>query len=164
MAENVNSERLLALQIKMKDVKLLIIDEYSFMSVALINSLDRRLWKIFPHRLNIPFGGLSIVLCGDPTQLPPVRALPVYAYHGPTLHHAARFHLFNKVVELDQPFRQAGDDICQIRFCSVLARVANCEATLEDWQWLQTRSSTHLTKLENDLFDKSAHVVATNDV
>jgi ATP-dependent DNA helicase PIF1 len=164
MNEDVNAERLLSLQNKMKNVKLLIIDEYSFLSIAIIDRLDRRLRKVFCHHSDVPFGGLNILLCGDPAQLPPVRALPVYAYEGSLAHLAARFHLFDKVVELDQPFRQIGNDLTQIRFRAVLARVANCEPTLEDWKWLQTRTSTFLTAVENGHFENCRHVVATNDV
>lgn len=163
MNDDVNGEQLHSLQMKMSNVNLLIIDEYSFLSVTTIDSLDRRLRIIFPRSSHIPFGGLNIVLCGDPAQLPPVRAQPTYAYRGSTVHLAARFHLFDKVVELDHPFRQTGSDPTQIRFRDLLARVANCEATENDWEWLQTRNPSLLTTEENDVFDNCKHVVANND-
>jgi ATP-dependent exoDNAse (exonuclease V) alpha subunit len=59
--------------------------------------------------------------------------------------------------------RQTGNDPTQVRFRELLARVANCEATETDWQWLQTRCSTSLTCEENQLFDDCKHVVANND-
>jgi hypothetical protein len=86
----------------MKNVKLLVIDEYSFLSVTVIDKLDHHLRK------NSPAQGLNILLCGDPAQLPPVVGKPLYAYQGSTSHLAAR--LFDKVVELDHVFRQCGDD------------------------------------------------------
>ena len=46
-----------------------------------------------------------IVLCGDPTQLAPVQALPLYAYQGHTTP-LARFHRFHTIVDFDQ----AGSD------------------------------------------------------
>jgi hypothetical protein len=85
------------------------------------------------------------------TQLPPVRAQPTYAYRGLTVHLAARFYLFDKVVELDRPFCQTGSDPTQIRFRDLLARVANCEVTEKDWEWLQTRNPCLLNAEENDL-------------
>jgi hypothetical protein len=50
-------------QMVMKDVKLLVINEYSFLSAATIDTLDHQLRKIFPQATH-PFGGLNIVLCG----------------------------------------------------------------------------------------------------
>ena len=164
MNADVSCERLHLLQMAMMDVTLLIIDEYSFLSVAKIDELDQRLRVIFPRKSHIPFGGLNILLCGDPAQLPPVRAQPTYAFSGRTSHRAARFHLFNKVVELRQPFRQTGDDTTQIRFRELLARVANCEAAESDWSWLQTRNPICLSPEENKAFDDCIHVVATNEV
>lgn len=76
---NLSGQRLLALQLQMQSVRLLVIDEYSFLSIAVIDTLDRHLRLIYPHSLR-PFGGLNIVLCGDPAQLPPVLAQPLYAF------------------------------------------------------------------------------------
>ena len=163
MNVEINSERLQRLQMEMKNVKLVIIDEYSFLSVAMIDALDQRLRIVFPRKCHIPFGGTNILLCGDPAQLPPVRAQPVYAYYGITLHRAARFHLFDKVVELTQPFRQIGEDPIQIRFRELLARVANCDATEADWKFLQSRRSSCLSSEENKIFDNNIHIVATNE-
>ena len=103
MNHNLSGERLHQTQMVMKDIKLLIINEYSFLSAATINELDCQLHKIIPQTPR-PFGGLNIILCGDSAQLPPVRAQPVYAHHGSTQHLVAHFYLFNKVVKLYQPF------------------------------------------------------------
>jgi PIF1-like helicase len=105
--------RLLSLQLLMKDVRLLIIDEYSFLSITVIDTLDRHLRSIYPHSPR-PFGGLHIMLCGDPAQLPPVLAQPLYAHRGHTAHIAQRFYFFKTVVELDVPFRQIGSDGTQV--------------------------------------------------
>ena len=110
--------RLLSLQLVMQDVRLLIIDEYSFLSSAVLDTLDRHLRSIYPLSSR-PFGGLHIMLCGDPAQLPPVLAQPLYAHCGPTNHTALRFHLFKTVVELDVPFRQLGSDDIQVCFQTV---------------------------------------------
>ena len=164
LVNDIKGERLHSMQLTLADVDFLIIDEYSFLSVAVIDSLDRRLRQVFPRKSDVPFGGLSILLCGDPAQLPPVRAQPAYAHTGSSEHLAARFHLFDKVVELDQPFRQMGDDPIQTHFRDVLARVANCEARESDWQWLQSRTPHCLTAAENFMFDNSKYIVSTNSV
>ena len=163
MTHNLTGERLHRIQMAMADVKLLVIDEYSFLSVANIDKLHEQLHKIFPQSAR-PFGGLNIVLCGDPAQLPPVLAPPVYAHRGSERHRVARFHLFDKVVELDHIFRQAGDDETQIQFRCLLRRVANCEATEEDWAWLQTRCPSCLSPDDNAKFNVGKYIVATNDL
>jgi ATP-dependent DNA helicase PIF1 len=120
LQETITGHRLHALQIMIKNIKLLVIDEYSFLSVTVIDKLDCHLRKILPHKSNIPFGNLNILLCGDPAQLPPVVGKPLYAYQGSTSHLAARYHLFDKVVELDHVFRQRGNDQSQVDFHNLL--------------------------------------------
>jgi ATP-dependent DNA helicase PIF1 len=145
----------------MANVKLLIIDEYSFLSADTIDKLDNRLRAIFPHSA-LPFGGIDIILCGDPAQLPPVLAKPLYAHQAATAHVAARFHQFRTVVELDQPFRQTGDDGTQSRFRSLLSRLSLCQASDGDWTWLMSRRPACLSPEENSLFDSSKYVVSKN--
>ena len=136
MNENVDGEQLLSIQTTMAAVKLLIINEYSFLSITNINSLDHRLSMVFPRWAHDIFGGMNIVLCSDPAQLPTVWAQPAYAYHGSTVHLAAQFHLFTKVVELDHLFHRTGDDPIQVHFHKLLKHIADCEATIEDQKWL----------------------------
>ena len=115
LKDTLTGQCLYELQTMMQNVQLLVIDEYSFIGVTMFDSLDRHLRAIFPHCV-LPFGGMNIVLCGNPAQLPPVLAQPVYAYRGPTQNLAAHFHLFDKVIILDHPFRQSGGDDTQICF------------------------------------------------
>lgn len=161
LTRTISNERLLHLQQALTNVKLLIIDEYSFLIVEIIDKLDNRLHAVFPHS-TLPFGGINMVLCGDPAQLAPVLAKPLYAHRGSTAHIAARFHNFRTVVELDQPFRQTGNDVSQTRFRSLLKRLSLCEATEDDWSWLMTCRPSCLTPDENQLFDSSKYVVSTN--
>lgn len=162
MNDNLSGARLHCLQTNLQFVRLLIIDEYSFLSTSMFDTLDRQLRKIFPANADHHFGQMNIVLCGDPAQLAPVRGQPVYAFTPTNDRPASHFHLFNTVVELDQPFRQTGNDDTQTRFRAVLARVANCDACNADWAWLQTRRPSNLSPAENDAFDNAKHVVSTN--
>ncbi len=59
------------LQTKFKSIRYLIVDEYSMVGCELLKRIDSRLRqaKGQPHEL---FGGISILLCGDFKQLPPV--------------------------------------------------------------------------------------------
>ena len=135
--ENLSGAHLHSLQTALQSVRLLIIDEYSFLSTAMFDALDRQLRKIFPVNTDCPFGALNIVLCGDPAQLAPVRGCPVYAITTNN-HSPSSFHLFNTVVELDQPFRQTGNDETQTCFRELLSHIANCDACETDWAWLQS--------------------------
>jgi type II secretory pathway predicted ATPase ExeA len=83
MNHNLSRQWLHRIQTVMKDVKLLVIDEYSFLSIATINTLDSCLRQIFLRQPR-PFHGLNVVLCGDPAQLPPVLGQPVYVHRGLT--------------------------------------------------------------------------------
>jgi ATP-dependent DNA helicase PIF1 len=156
-------QRLLALQNVMRDVRLLIIDKFSFMGAPVFDCLDRHLRLIYPYS-DRPFGGLNILLCGNPAQLPPVHTQPMYAHCGVTAHLAARFHFFQTVIELDQPFRQIGSDSTQTCFHTVLERIADCDAQEEDWHWLQSHRVCCLADSKNASFDDSMYIVSTNAI
>lgn len=55
----------------LKEIDTIIIDEVSMASADLIDSVDRNLRYIRGNRLE-PFGGIQVVMFGDPYQLPPV--------------------------------------------------------------------------------------------
>ncbi|XP_077490779.1 ATP-dependent DNA helicase PIF1-like [Amblyomma americanum] len=61
-----------------KGVRCVIIDEVSMLSSDLLRHVDRRLRQIRCDRMDEPFGGFDIILCGDLRQLPPVRAAEVF--------------------------------------------------------------------------------------
>ena len=60
------------LQIDLKDLQILVIDEMSMISPLRLYQIDRRLRESKPEKSNKVFGGVSIVLMGDLAQLPPV--------------------------------------------------------------------------------------------
>ena len=64
------NDRLLELQQKWKDVKIIFIDEFSIISLKHLHWIDHRLRQI--KGIDTPFGGLITVLLGDTGQLPPV--------------------------------------------------------------------------------------------
>ena len=63
-------------QHKLKDVQLLILDEFSMLSMSDMGWLDSRLREI--RHANLPFGGFSIVFAGDFGQLPPCAGVPLF--------------------------------------------------------------------------------------
>nr|XP_037278210.1 ATP-dependent DNA helicase PIF1-like [Rhipicephalus microplus] len=65
------------LRVAFRYVKCIIVDEVSMLSSDNLNAIDCRLKQI-TQKLDEPFGGLDVIMCGDLRQLPPVRANEVY--------------------------------------------------------------------------------------
>jgi hypothetical protein len=68
----------LNLQLKLKFVHYIIIDEMSMISASILARIDHRLREAFPDNQRCPFGGTSIILMGDFAQIPPVGGVPMY--------------------------------------------------------------------------------------
>jgi hypothetical protein len=62
------NEKLKDLQDKFKNCKFLIIDEFSLLSQVMIAKIDARLRQMKPE-IDLNFGGISVILAGDPAQL-----------------------------------------------------------------------------------------------
>ena len=77
--------RLLELQENMRGVDYLIIDEFSMLGQVTLFWVDRRLREATGHK-DLMFGGLSVILTGDPGQLPPVLEKPMWAPLQPDCH------------------------------------------------------------------------------
>ena len=73
-----NSNILAALRSKYADVELIILDEFSMVSKKVVYQMRRRLLEIF-NLPNLLFAGRSNLVVGNFHQLPPVRAVSVYA-------------------------------------------------------------------------------------
>lgn len=78
MMSEMSEATLLRLQRDWESVKVLVIDEISFVSAASFNTISQRLGELFPSRSHLPFGGLHVLLCGDPFQLSPAGARPLW--------------------------------------------------------------------------------------
>ena len=70
--------RLKTLQEKFKYCEFLIIDEFSMLSQAMMAKINQRLREIRPGKKDLLFGGISVILAGDPAQLQPVKASKLY--------------------------------------------------------------------------------------
>ena len=73
-----DSNSLAALRNKYAEVDLIILNEISMVSKKVFYQMHCLLIEIFDLP-NLPFAGRSILVVGDFDQLPPVRAMPVYA-------------------------------------------------------------------------------------
>ncbi|MFA6993773.1 MAG: helix-turn-helix domain-containing protein [Patescibacteria group bacterium] len=56
---------------RLKTTSVLIIDEVSMLHAWQLDLVDR-ICRVFREKLDLPFGGLQVILCGDFFQLPPV--------------------------------------------------------------------------------------------
>ena len=85
--------------------------------------INKRLKEIKPDKIDIEFGGVSIILMGDFAQLPPVTDKPLYGslttikdkknkcyQKGLTL-----YGMFTKAIVLTEIMRQQGDDEKEFR-------------------------------------------------
>jgi ATP-dependent DNA helicase PIF1 len=82
-----------SLEMKMKDVRVIFIDEMSMIPPWILAKIDERLKSI--HGNELPFGGVIIYLIGDLCQLPPVMAPSFFKqFKKPTTADAAGRELF----------------------------------------------------------------------
>ena len=71
---------------RLSEVKVLITDDISMVSNDHLLHIHLQLTEIFASKGNIPFAGITVIAVGDFLQLPPVRAIPVYAEYKNTWH------------------------------------------------------------------------------
>jgi hypothetical protein len=96
------------------------------------------------------FGGKSLILTGDPGQLPPVADKPLYHTKpsnavGEQGYEA--YHMFDKVVKLTVNQRMQGMTSEQIQFRDLLLRLRKGESTVDDWKLLLTCQQSNVTNL-----------------
>lgn len=103
----------------------LIIDEFSMMSVHLFHVLDD-IARILRGKPGMPFGGMQVILVGDPNQLPPVAPSGSLLIQGQYCFQSPRWaDTMAHTVRLKHIFRQDGD----ARFKGILESVAAGSAT-----------------------------------
>jgi Helitron helicase-like domain at N-terminus/PIF1-like helicase len=155
------------LQIRFSFIKYLIIDEKSMIGLKLLSQIDERLRQIFPANANEPWGGLSVFLCGDFFQLPPVAELPLYN-NNPNLKNlqyiAGRnaYLTLNQTMQLTEIMRQRGGDQEALHFRQALAELRTGEVTLASWELLCTRVQNQLPVEEVRFFDNALRIFFTN--
>lgn len=115
-----------------KDVRILIIDEVSYFSLADLKNLDRKL-KTLRSCAQI-YGGVSIVFAGDFHQLHPIGSGKPFYYEYTLLWHGS----INSAVTLENNHRFADDPL----FGELLGRIRQGLQTSED---IETINSRHVT-------------------
>ena len=144
-------------------VNIIIIDEFMMNGQDIFGFIDMRLREITGHS-DMYFGGLNVLLFGDPLQLPPIRRLNLYDTNPKSTNEINGYKAylqFDTVVKLTENMRQQlTTDPNQIKFIDILERFRRAEITIDDWLFLNTRNP-HL----NDIayFDKAILISPTRE-
>ena len=89
-------------------------------------------------------GGKSMILIGDPAQLPPVADKPLY-HSKPSSDVGEQgyqaYKMFDKVVKLTVNQRVQGTCPEQVQFRELLSRLRKGQSTVQDWRLLLTRTA-----------------------
>eukprot|EP00899_Mesostigma_viride_P028654 jgi/Mesvir1/8974/Mv25463-RA.1 len=158
--EELEDEKLFALQARCEHLKILVIDERSMVGQVMLSRVDRRLRQA-TGVADLPFGGVSVILVGDDGQLPPVGDMPLYSKSvgrraQEAIEGVTAYQQFKDVVELDRVERQDGDS----PFLQVLLRIRDGDIQMADWEWLKTRQLQTLPAHEQAAFASATRLMA----
>jgi hypothetical protein len=166
--DDVSPAHLTTLQAVFRFCKYLIIDEKSMVGLKQMGWIDKRLRQIFPAQADKPFGGISVVLCGDFHQLPPVGEKTLFSRYSPgdiamTLNGRAAYRALGTTMRLTQVMRQAGEDIETSTFRIVLDELRANEVTKAGWLSLSKRVRNQLPPQEIATFDNAMRLYFRNE-
>ena len=99
------------LQNQYSELSVIIIDEISMVSNKLLLNIHQRLVEIFRCSPDKPFAGISVIVCGDFYQLPPIQQRPVYAEFTDSMLNICHCWRLFKIAELTEVMRQRGDQV-----------------------------------------------------
>jgi len=137
---------------RIRNTDILVIDEMSMLSASTFEKINTICQTLRKSRL--PFGGIQIILTGDPLQLETIFNTEIGAEQDNRLIIESELfkQLFKKsIVNLKENFRQKGDN----DYIDILMRIRKAEHTEDDIKILQSR----LTKNINS---ESVHLVSSN--
>ena len=139
--KDLTGESLVRLQNTLKEINYIIIDEYSMLGQKMFAWVDKRCRQATGLTDEL-FGRKSIILVGNPGQLPPVANKPLY-HSNPSNALQEQGHLaylmFNTVFKLTLNQRVKGSSLEQSRFRDLLNRLRTGDCTQNDWTLLLTR-------------------------
>ncbi|KAK3907787.1 ATP-dependent DNA helicase [Frankliniella fusca] len=138
----------------LRNVKFLIIDEYSMIGCSMLRYIDLRCRQ--GKGVNEPFGNLVTYFLGDIAQLPPVIDTALYGSPKDTfgLQGKGLIATFDKVFFLQKCFRQEDS-----QFLEILDRISTGASSVEDFKILSSRFYTAVTNKKN--FDSAMNLFST---
>ena len=133
----------------------IIIDEISMVLNKLLLYIHQRLCDIFGTDENVPFAGISILVCGDLHRLPPIQQSPVFGNYKDEILNIDHCWKYFLIAELTQVMRQRGDET----FIDLLNMVREGNLTDQDAKLLKSR----FIEPDNENYSSDAiHIWAEN--
>ena len=108
---NLNDTNRCKLRQQYSELEAVIVDEISMVSNVKLYHIHKRLSEIFNVSLEVPFGGLTVLVVGDLYQLPPVRGQKVFLPSHEELLNLCHPWQHFQFCELTEIMRQQGDNI-----------------------------------------------------
>ena len=142
-----------------RQLDLLVIDEISMVRVEILDIIDQIL-RVFRRKTHLPFGGVQLVLIGDPFQLPPIvkdRDWSLLATKYETRFFFSSYgfrELMPYHIELQKIYRQK-DTV----FKDLLNRIRESKHTYDDINFLNKRAADY----HFDLLDQGYIILGTHN-
>ena len=163
LQKHLSGQALITIQQRLTRVDYIIIDEYSMLGQATLGWIDRRCRQATGLH-EVLFGGKSVILFGDPAQLPSVGDKPLY-HSKPSSTIAKRgycaYQMFDKVFILRVNQRVLGSVLDQVFFKQLLMRLRNGETTEHDWKQLLGRQPSQVENIK--CFERVTRLYYSND-
>ena len=161
--KDLTGQSLCRLQESLNEVDYILIDEYSMLGQVAFGWTDKRCKQATGFN-NKVLGGKSLILIGDPGQLPPVADKPLY-HAKPSSDVGEQgyqtYQMFDKVVKLTVNQRVQGTSSEQVNFRDLLLQLRKAESTVDDWKLLLTRQPSHIPNLSE--FQDSTKLLYSNE-
>lgn len=127
-----------------RNVDVVLIDEISMVSLPLFCQLDQAFWYV-KEKPHLFFGGMELIVSGDFYQLPPVQGSPLYdcirvlgRVSDDEIEKrlgALAWHSIDKVIELTEQMRMAGDP----EYAAAVLRMRKRQSTQKDVDLFNSR-------------------------
>ena len=162
-------ETLIRMQDRMKNVRLIIIDKFSMLRQCELYYIDERLRQIMGTP-DESFGGITIVLTGDPAQLAPVKGNCLWDPRAQAGSHdlyslVLYYALFQTVICLDKNMRLDSVDPDVAIFATFLLRLRDGLCTEADWEMVKTQCSNNsmsMAEWAKHIGIGATHIFCTN--
>ena len=161
--KDLTGQNLMILQESLSKIDYIIIEKDSMLGQVTFGWIDRRCKQVLGSQDKL-LGGKSMILCGDPGQLPPVADKPLY--HAIPITSIGEqgyltYQMFDNVVKLNINQRVQGNDAEQTCFRELLSRLRKGESAVDDWKLLLTRQPLKISNLSE--FNDATRLFYSNE-